>query len=392
MMSLPETTRVRIRVETIPGLHSVAAQDWDALAAGGDPFLRHAFLAGLEQHGCLTGHGWTPVHLLAFLDRQLVGALPLYRKSNSFGEFVFDWAWADAYERSGGAYYPKLVSAIPFTPVAGPRLLIHPEMVDAASIRQALIEGAIELGRREGLSSVHFLFPAAADGAALDGAGLLRRQDCQYHWYNDEYRQFDDFLATLNSKRRKEIRRERRTVAESGLVIDVLPGADIRDRHWEIFHAFYCSTFERKWGRPRLTLDFFRHLSADMPDTPLLLMARDGQRYVAGAFTMIGQNSLYGRHWGCQRDYRNLHFELCYYQTIEFCIEAGLAHLDAGAQGEHKIQRGFVPVPTHSYHWIADNQFRRAVADYLERERVMVDEYIHTLTGHSAYKHGDRQS
>lgn len=387
-MPLAEATNSHIAIKRVSGLRQVPARDWDTLLSNGNPFLRHSFLAGLEQHDCLAGHGWTPVHLLAYRDRRVIGALPLYRKDNSIGEFVFDWAWADAHEHSIGPYYPKLVSAIPFTPVTGPRLLVHPRAGDPVAIRQALIAGAIELARREGLSSVHILFPADTDSAALRGAGLLSRLDCQYQWYNNAYTSFDGFLGTLSSKRRKEIRRERRTVADNGLSIDILRGDDISDRHWAVFYDFYCSTFQRKWGRPRLTLDFFRHLSATMPEAPLLIMARHGPHHVAGAFAMIGENSLYGRHWGCRYGYRNLHFELCYYQTIELCIRQGLAHLDAGVQGEHKISRGFVPVRTWSHHWLANPRFRRAVADFLEREQAVVDEYINTLMEHSAYKRG----
>jgi uncharacterized protein len=374
-----------LRIETIDNLAAVQPSAWDALDDRHNPFLRHAFLAGLEQHGCLETHGWLPVHLLAWRNRQLVGALPLYYKDNSYGEFVFDWAWADAHEKSIGPYYPKLVSAIPFTPVTGPRLLSG-GTPDAAPVRQQLTTAALELAESRRLSSAHVLFPDHESSTALAQSSLMRRNGCQYHWHNRGYTDFDDFLAALTSKRRKEIRRERRHVADSGLQIELLRGTEIRDHHWAAFHEFYCDTFHRKWGRPRLTLDFLLHLSTAAPDLPLLILARDGRRYVAGAFALLGEDTLYGRHWGCSADYRYLHFELCYYQTIAFCIEHNLVRLDAGAQGEHKLDRGFEPVMTCSYHWLNDTRFSAAVADFLAREQVLIDEYVARLNGQLAYR------
>jgi uncharacterized protein len=374
-----------IHIESVESLAAVQPSAWDALDDSSNPFLRHAFLAGLEQHGCLESHGWQPTHLLARRGEQLVGALPLYYKDNSCGEFVFDWSWAEAHERSIGPYYPKLVSAIPFTPVTGPRLLAATGP-DTDRIKAQLVAAMLDLARSRELSSAHVLFPDDNSSAVLGQPALMRRNGCQYHWHNRDYTDFNDFLAALTSKRRKEIRRERRFVADSGLKIELLRGAEIHERHWAAFHEFYCDTFYRKWGRPRLTLDFFLHLSAAAPDLPLLILARDGQHYVAGAFALLGSDTLYGRHWGCSADYRNLHFELCYYQTIAFCIEQNLARLDAGAQGEHKLDRGFEPVITCSYHWLGDTRFRAAVADYLAREQILIDEYTARLNGQLAYR------
>lgn len=379
-----------LRIECVQQLDSIPAADWDALQRHGNPFLSHDFLAGLERHDCLALHGWSPQHLILRQGERLLAALPLYQRDNSFGEFVFDWSWADAHERSIGPYYPKLVSAVPFTPVSGPRLLLHPQ-APAGSGKQ-LVEQAVTLAEREALSSLHILFPDQPADTAEDvftAAGLMLRRSCQYHWYNPGYKDFDDFLAALTSKRRKEIRRERRSLDNSGLVIEILRGTEITPEHWAVFYDFYCSTFERKWGAPRLTRDFFSHLTTSTTSEPLLILARIGGRHVAGAFAVIGSDTLYGRHWGCNAGYRNLHFELCYYQTIEFCIRHGLRHLDAGAQGEYKISRGFVPVATRSYHWLRDRRFHRAVADFLGHEHPLIEDYIAELSRHTAYKRGD---
>ena len=378
--------RYPLKPKTINALTAIPARYWDALERHGNPFLCHDFLAGLETSGSLDTHGWTPVHQVIYRDNELVAALPLYLRDNSFGEFVFDWSWADAHERHVGPYYPKLVSAIPFSPVTGPRLLVHPDADDSHALKQALITAAINLGECEQLSSLHCLFPDDRDKNLCRENDLLIRGGCQYHWFNDGYADFACFLAALNSKRRKEIRRERRSVADSDLAIEVLRGSNIKPQHWQVFHDFYCSTFERKWGRPRLTLAFFQQLSDSTTAEPLLILARAAGYYVAGAFALIGRDTLYGRHWGCRHGYRNLHFELCYYQTQEFCIRNRLKRLDAGAQGEHKLSRGFVPVATWSCHWLRHPGFRNAVADFVEREQVLIDETIETLAASTAYK------
>jgi hypothetical protein len=378
-----------IRVEQIDNLQAVDGAAWNRLAGEAQPFLRHEFLAGLERHGCLRGHGWSPLHLVATApDGQIQGAMPLYLKDNSYGEFVFDWSWAEAYERAGGRYYPKLVSAVPFTPVSGPRLLIDPQ-ADAQAVTAALIDAGRKLCERHGLSSFNCLFPDETQAQAMAARGGLLRIGCQYHWENPGYRDFQDFLDRLNAKHRKQIRRERREVAESGIEIETLAGADISDEVWRIYHGFYCSTFDRKWGEPRLTLDFFRSLSQTMPEQTLLFMARYEGRYVAGAFALRGTDTLYGRHWGCSEFHRHLHFEVCYYRTIDYCIRHGLKRLDAGAQGEHKLARGFRPVRTWSVHWLSDPGFRRAVAEFLDRETAAIEHYIQQLAAESPYRRAD---
>lgn len=375
-----------IQIECVPRLRRIPADAWDALDRRGNPFLSHAFLSGLEEHDCLAPHGWQPCHLVAREQGQIIAALPLYERDNSFGEFVFDWNWADAHEQAIGPYYPKLVSAVPFTPVTGPRLLLHPQSSRAVPASNLLVHRALEQAAATGLSSLHILFPDESQADFFDRAGLLQRLGCQYHWYNDNYGGFDDFLDRLTSKRRKEIRRERRSVKASGLEIAVLQGHEIGAADWHAFYDFYCSTFARKWGVPRLTLDFLRHLGASSTCQPLLFMARDGDDYVAGALALQGDDTLYGRHWGCRAGYRHLHFELCYYQTIDFCISRGLRHLDAGAQGEHKLSRGFVPVQTRSHHWLREPGFRSAVNDFLERESTLMRQYIMDMEQHTAYK------
>lgn len=379
-----------LKLSVEDSLAAVSAAEWDVLA-GDHPFLRHGFLHGVEATRCLEPQGWYPQHLLIRDNDMLVAAMPLYLRDNSYGEFVFDWAWAEAYERAGGRYYPKLVSAIPFSPVTGARLLVAPGRADRAALARTLAETARTLCDDNGLSSWHALFPTADELPTYDDAGLMRRLGCQYHWFNHDYADFDAFLASLNSKKRKQIKRERRLVGELGLTIEVLTGPEISADQWSIFHGFYCSTFERKWGEPRLNEAFFQSLEERLPGSAVLILARAGERYVAGAFALKSGSTLYGRHWGCSRQYDNLHFELCYYQTIAYCIEHGLGTLDAGAQGEHKLARGFVPVETWSAHWIRDAGFRRSVAHFLNRERRAMSEQIDVLGEHVAFRQSDRE-
>ncbi|HEY0599862.1 GNAT family N-acetyltransferase, partial [Brevundimonas sp.] len=304
--------------------------------------------------------------------------MPLWLKGHSQGEYVFDHSWADAYERAGGRYYPKLLGAVPFTPVTGPRFLARPD-ADAVAVREALLQGALALTERLGVSSLHVNFPTRDDWTAMGEAGLLQRQDMQYVWRNGGYATFDDFLAALSSSRRKTIRRERRE-ANAGLDIRVLTGAALEQAHWDAFFAFYMDTGSRKWGRPYLTRDFFSRIGATMADRIALIMAfRDGTP-IAGALNLIGRDALYGRQWGALEEAPFLHFELCYYRAIEFAIERGLSRVEAGAQGEHKIARGYLPSPVYSAHWIADPALRAPIADYLERERPAVDAEIGALT------------
>ena len=351
-----------------------------------NPFLRHDFLAGLEQHKCLAGHGWLPCHLLLNDDDKLLGAMPLYLKDNSYGEFVFDWAWADAYERAGGQYYPKLVSAVPFAPVCGPRLLVHPDYADKNIIKKSLLKACLQRVNANRLSSLHCLFADAYDTGAFAGQGFLLRKTIQFHWHNRNYRDFQDFLDGMSSKKRKQIKRERRQVREQNIQVEILSGREIGERQWREFYQFYCATFYRRWGAPRLTLDFFLSLSENLPEQTLLIMAKHEHSYVAGAFAMRDQHTLFGRHWGCLRQFSNLHFELCYYQTIEYCIQQGLQTVDAGVQGEHKVKRGFEPVGMSSCHWLEHAGFRAAVDDYLHQETAELDRHIAMLRQHLPYK------
>jgi uncharacterized protein len=374
-----------MQISVLDSLETIDPQRWDALA-GGDPFLKYGFLRGLEDTDCLAPQGWYPQHLTVFDGDRLCGALPLYVRDNSYGEFVFDWSWADAYERAGGKYYPKLVTAIPFSPVTGRRLLIDRDADDCTRIADGLVSAAVRACDDNNLSSWHCLFPETTELPSFEHAGLLTRLGCQYHWFNHGYTDFDDFLSTLTSKKRKQIKRERRRVNEQDIQIDVLVGDDIAAEHWSVFHRFYCSTFYRKWGEPRLTETFFQTLNERLPGAPMLLLARAAGDYVAGAFALVSDDTLYGRHWGCSESHDGLHFELCYYQTIDYCIRHGLKRLDAGAQGEHKLARGFVPVSTWSVHWIRDAGFRRAVDEFVKQERNALEQYMRGLESHVAFR------
>ena len=377
---------MEITLRQISSLDQIDRAEWERLDCNGNPFLSYDFLNGLERCGCLKGHGWEPCHLLASSADRLLAAMPLYLRDNSHGEFVFDWAWADAFERAGGRYYPKLVSAIPFTPVCGPRILINRAAGRERELKSLIIKTVAELAQGSRLSSFHCLFTQEDDPGILTANDLLLRHTCQFHWHNRNYEDFDDFLQNLTSKRRKQIRRERKAVREQNTDIVRLRGADISEEHWDAFYGFYCSTFYRRWGSPRLTLDFFHHLSATLPDNTLLILAKQGGEYVAGAFAMLSDSTLYGRHWGCDRYLENLHFELCYYQTIEYCLENRLASIDAGVQGEHKLNRGFEPFLAVSGHWIDHHGFRQAVARYLQQETAQMDAYLMTLNEHLPFR------
>jgi len=378
-----EPTTIRI----VDSIGAVEAARWDACAGDGNPFVAHAFLAALEDSGSVRAEtGWLPQHLLAESGTgELLGVAPMYLKGHSYGEYVFDHGWAAAYERAGGRYYPKLQVAVPFTPVPGPRLLVKPGPL-AESVRKILIQGMIEVARRSGVSSLHVTFADETDARALAEAGLMIRTGYQFHWANRGYDSFDDFLAALSSRKRKAIRKERREVAESGIQIRVLTGDAIEPRHWDAFFRFYMDTSDRKWGSPYLTRDFFTRLGATMADRVVLVMAEDRGRLVAGALNLRGTDTLYGRNWGCIGDYRFLHFEACYYQAIEYAIAHRLARVEAGAQGEHKIQRGYLPVATRSAHWIRDPGFAAAVRDFLRRERRAVERDMETLAELSPFR------
>ncbi len=385
--TLLERAPAEYTVTTIGRIADVPASEWDALAGGDHPFTRHAFLDALERHGCVGEEvGWIPCHVLVHTGGELAGATPAYVKLHSQGEFVFDWGWADAYARHGLDYYPKLVSAIPFTPSAGPRLLVRPGAPRPA-VERALTAGAIAVAKAMQCSSFHWLFPHDRDAAALKSRKvLLMRSGCQFHWMNRGYRDFRDYLDALTSKRRKEIRRERRDAAAAPVEVEIHDGRTATEAHWRAYHTLYSSTYDRKWGYPALTLPFFVAVAAALPDRTLLALARRGRSYVAGAHCFVGRDTLFGRNWGCTEQHRGLHFEICYYRLIEHCIRRGLARFDAGAQGEHKILRGFLPVETHSAHWIADPRFHEAIGRFLAEERAGLRRYRLAMERHSPYR------
>ncbi|MHA1529925.1 MAG: GNAT family N-acetyltransferase [Alphaproteobacteria bacterium] len=369
-----------VEIRVLPGIDRIDADDWDACAAPEagaralSPFTTHRFLRALEQSGSAAADtGWAPHHLVASLKDRILGVMPLYLKGHSQGEYVFDHAWADAWERAGGDYYPKLQSAVPFTPATGPRLLVRPDSpVEPDTVRAALVQGAVSLTERSGLSSLHITFCTQAEWDLGGQLGLLQRTDQQFHWRNHGYRDFEAFLAALSSRKRKQIRRERAQAAASGITIHRFTGAEIEPGHWDAFWHFYQDTGGRKWGAPYLTRRFFEAIHQTMRDDILLVFCERGGRWIAGALNFIGRDTLYGRYWGCTEDHAFLHFEACYYQAIEFAIGHDLARVEAGAQGPHKLTRGYEPVTTRSLHWIPDPGFRRAVADYLQHERTAV--------------------
>jgi predicted N-acyltransferase len=375
---------------------------WDGLAATapaapagvaqgrpGNPFVSHAFLSALEDSGCVGERaGWLPQHLVLEDDAGTpIAAAPTYLKSHSQGEYVFDHGWADAFERAGGRYYPKLQMAVPFTPASGPRLLVGPG--PGADIRrQALVQSAETYADRTGVSSVHATFLSDPDRAALDGAGWLHRTDQQFHFVNRGYDSYEAFLDTLASRKRKTLRRERREALANDIEIVWLTGSDLTEDAWDAFFSFYMDTGSRKWGRPYLNRRFFSLVGERMADRTLLVMARRGGRYIAGALNFIGDNTVFGRNWGCIEEHPFLHFEVCYHQAIDYAIAQGLAVVEAGAQGQHKLARGYEPVTTHSAHWIGHPGLSRAVEDYLESEREEVARVSEILGEHTPYKKG----
>ena len=380
--------RVASRIADVP------ADQWDACAAGDsgltappNPFVSHAFLKALEESGSATREtGWLPQHLL-YEDNEgrLMGCMPCYLKGHSQGEYVFDHRWAEAYMRAGGDYYPKLQAAVPFSPVPGPRLLVRD--CDARVERQALLlEAGRTLTNRLGVSSLHITFMARDEWQLAGELGYLQRKDQQFHWHNNGYGSFDDFLSALASRKRKAIKRERRAALSDDIEIEWLTGSDLTEAHWDAFFAFYMDTGARKWGRPYLTREAFSLLGDTMADRLLLVMAKRGAGYIAGALNVIGANTLYGRYWGALETHDFLHFEVCYYQAIDYAIAHGLARVEAGAQGGHKLARGYVPTETYSAHYIADPRLRAPVAEYLQRERLAVAEENALLAEESPYR------
>ena len=362
-------------------ISEIAPGAWNALA-GRQPFLQHTFFDALEASGCVSAStGWTPCHLTLWRGDDLAAALPLYDKTHSYGEFVFDWAWAEAYARSGLAYYPKLVSAVPFTPVQGARLLARD-----ADARCALLARALQFAHASSLSSWHVLFPDEAQANILAAQGMMLREAVQFHWRNPGWRDFEDFLATLTRDKRKKIRQERRRVADAGVSLRRRGGRDVSREDWKFFYRCYCRTYHERGRTPYLNLDFFLRLGAAMPDNLLLVIAERNGRDIAAALDMLDATSLYGRYWGALEFVPGLHFEACYYQGIEFCIERGLTLFEGGAQGEHKLARGFEPVRTWSAHWLAEPRFADAVARFLQRESHGMALYIDELNEHRPFR------
>ena len=369
----------------------ISAAVWNALVpnTGGrvdNPFLDHAFFLALEESGCATVRtGWQPQHILLEQDGQPVGLMPLFLKSHSQGEYVFDYGWADAFERAGGRYYPKLQCSVPFSPISARKL-----NADGLMLQQALLQVSAELATRIDASSVHATFVSEDEERLAEQTGWLTRHDTQYHWRNQGFSDFEGFLDTLASRKRKTIRRERRDALADGLRVEWITGSDLTEAHWDHFFTFYMDTGSRKWGQPYLNREFFSRLSAAMADRVLLIFAYDGDEPIAGALNLIGSDTLFGRNWGTTRDVPFLHFEVCYYQAIDFAISRGLRLVEAGAQGEHKLARGYEPVITRSIHWIAHSGLRRAVADYLEEERAAVDRSADAMSRYTPFRRGGR--
>jgi len=377
-----------MRVRHIERASALSPEIWNSFFPADYPFTRHEFLSALETHGCVSPKlGWSPCHAVLEDARGITGIAPLYAKGHSYGEFVFDFAWADASRRIGREYYPKLLTAIPFTPCAGPRFGAK----DDAN-RQVLIESVIEVARGSGMSSYHALFLEEQDFAAMKAAGAIERNDVQFHWYNNDYADFTAFVATFTSEKRKKILRERRRVAEMGLTFSVRPGDDLSESEWLRVYALYANTYEERAQSPYLTREFFLDYGRKSGTPVRLVLAYEDAVMVAVAITLVGGDTLYGRHWGAADRYHSLHFETCYYQGIDYCIREGLKHFDAGAQGEHKLARGFTPQVTRSAHWLADPRLRDAVDHAMERERGYVEMREAVLESHSPYKRGETEA
>ena len=377
-----------MHLRILNSLSEIAAADWNRLTDGTNPFTQHEFLTALEHTGCIgAGTGWLPQHVVVTDESggKPLGAVPLYLKEHSYGEYVFDWAWANAYARAGLEYYPKLVAAVPFTPAAGSRLLIAPQ-ADRTAVANALIEAALAHAQQLRVSSLHWLFTTESETQLLERHGLLRRSGFQFHWSNPGYRDFEDFLASFTADKRKKVRRERRAVREAGVIVEMRDGLALDASDWDRFHEFYHATVRAHGAIPYLTPAFFRTIGETMPQNTLLALARRGSTAIGGALFFRGRDTLYGRYWGGTEHVPGLHFETCYYAAIEYCIAHGLKRFEAGAQGEHKLARGFVPTPTYSAHWLAHPRFARAVADFLAREHGSLEYAMHELNEHAPFK------
>lgn len=376
-----------MEIKIASSINTVSATQWNRLVGDLHPFLRFEFLHALENNGCAAPQwGWTPCHFMLFdQQQQLCGAMPAYLKDNSYGEFVFDWAWADAYERAGLSYYPKLVCSIPYTPATSRRLLHAPD-ADPTQVRNALVQTAIQFCEAQQLSSAHWLFPPLDETEHLEQFHCLRRTGAQYHWNNKQYADFEDYLSHFSSKKRKNVRRERRRIAEQDIEIVVKLGSELNEQEWQQVAYFYRITFDKKWGQATLNLDFFQEIGHSMGEQIVLFLAYREHQPIACAINFRSNNTLYGRHWGCSETLDSLHFELCYYQGIEYCIREGLQSFEPGAQGEYKISRGFVPTPTYSTHWIANAKFRHAIVQFLDHETDAMKDYMDELDQHVPFR------
>ena len=376
----------QITVKVVAHISEVDADGWDACAGGRNPFVSHAFLNALEESGSVTARtGWQPQHLVVEDENGDVAACaPLYLKSHSYGEYVFDWGWADAWERAGGSYYPKLQSAVPFTPATGPRLLIREGAPD--KLHDILLSAMVQLARQHEVSSLHVTFPPKEQWDRMGAAGFLKRTGKQFHWENRGYENFDDFLGRLQSRKRKAIRKERREVEDQGVRLRALAGDEITPDHWDAFYHFYIDTIDRKWGRPYLNREFFAILGETLSELAVMVVGEEDGDLICGALNLKGEDTLYGRNWGCSKDIRFLHFEACYYQAIDYAIRHGLRWVEAGAQGPHKIQRGYLPREIYSAHFIDDPSFAGAVKDFVEREAREVEYEIAGLMQYSPYR------
>jgi len=399
-----------IEFQAVPSIGDISAEAWDACAnprVNGsavpsensscisreryNPFVAHAFYQALEaSRSACARTGWAAQHLIAKRAGEIVGVVPCYAKSHSRGEYVFDHGWADAYERAGGRYYPKLQVSVPFTPATGPRLLVREDIPDAPAVRELLAKGLMALCRTVEASSVHVTFARKDEWELLASNGFLQRTDKQFHWENEGYATFDDFLGAMNSRHRKQIKRERREAVANGITIEQLTGKDLTEAAFDAFFQFYMETGSRKWGSPYLTRDFYSRVAETMADDILLVMAKRNGRWIAGAINFIGSETLFGRHWGAIEHHNFLHFEVCYYQAIEFAIQRRLKRVEAGAQGEHKLARGYMPTETFSAHYIPDPGFRHAVADYLKRERQYVAHAVDELSEYAPFRKIDQ--
>ncbi|UTW54270.1 GNAT family N-acetyltransferase [Kordiimonas sp. SCSIO 12610] len=379
----------------VNSISEIPKTSWDACnnaSANSSPFLSYDFLNALEISGCVNAEtGWHPQHVVLYNtsdETDILAVMPLYLKGHSQGEYVFDHGWADAYERAGGRYYPKLQSSIPFTPATASKLLVK-DCNNRQTYEQALISSAIQFARNAEISSLHLTFVPEREAASYKDMGLLIRNDQQFHWFNKGYQTFDDFLNALSSRKRKQIRKERRTALENGITIHHFSGDDLKEEHWDAFFEFYIDTGNRKWGQPYLNRQFFSEINKRMADKIVLMMCERGGDYIAGALNFIGSDTIYGRHWGCIEDHPCLHFETCYYQAIEYAINHGLKCVEAGAQGPHKIARGYEPTKTYSAHYLRDEGFHKAVENFLQMETREVDAHIEYLGERTPFKKGD---